>query len=194
MKQVAALPTIIQKLRLLYQRDPIAFQTLNFETGTQQNGHSDAVHFHCLPHRFLCGAWIAMEDTDAENGPLFYYPGGHKLPIVEPADMGWKTPDYKKYIEYIGKLIALQSFERKEIHMKKGQALLWAANLIHGGSRVLDRSRTRYSQVTHYFFENCIYYKPWETDFVQKTIKHIDLTNIATGKEVRHIRNGEVVY
>ena len=35
--------------------------------------------------------------------------------------------------------------------MKKGDTLVWSANLLHGGSVVKDTSRTRKSQVTHYF-------------------------------------------
>jgi hypothetical protein len=42
----------------------------------------------------------------------------------------------------------------------KGQALIWAANLLHGGSVQHDPARTRWSQVTHYYFRDCIYYTP----------------------------------
>jgi hypothetical protein len=42
----------------------------------------------------------------------------------------------------------------------KGQAVIWAANLLHGGSLQRDRSRTRHSQVTHYFFEGSRVFNP----------------------------------
>jgi len=35
--------------------------------------------------------------------------------------------------------------------MKKGESFAWSASLLHGGSKVKDPSRTRKSQVTHYF-------------------------------------------
>ncbi len=44
--------------------------------------------------------------------------------------------------------------------MPKGHALIWHANLLHGGSQQKDPRRTRHSQVTHYFFEDCKYYTP----------------------------------
>ena len=44
--------------------------------------------------------------------------------------------------------------------LKKGQALIWASNLLHGGSAHRDKGRTRHSQVTHYYFEGCQYYQP----------------------------------
>ena len=49
---------------------------------------------------------------------------------------------------------------RRQFHAKKGQALIWAANLLHGGAAQTNLKRTRYSQVTHYYFDNCCYYTP----------------------------------
>ena len=59
---------------------------------------------------------------------------------------------------------------------------IWAANLLHGGSRQNDRSLTRWSQVTHYYFEDCVYYTPGHSD---ETTGYLDLrkiTNVATGE------------
>jgi len=191
---IAKLPRILDLLRVLYQREPIPFQTLNFCAGTEQRGHSDAVHFHSLPYHFLCGVWVALEDIDAENGPLFYYPKSHTLPVIEPAYFNWKPEaDYKKYENYIEQLIEDKGLERKELHIKKGQALIWAANLIHGGSRVLNKNRTRFSQVTHYYFENCIYYAPWGSNLALGNIQRKKITNISTSETVPHMCNGEVV-
>lgn len=36
--------------------------------------------------------------------------------------------------------------------LRKGEAILWAASLIHGGTPVLEPNRTRLSQASHYFF------------------------------------------
>lgn len=44
--------------------------------------------------------------------------------------------------------------------IEKGQAVIWAANLLHGGAPQKDRERTRHSQVTHYFFEGCKNFAP----------------------------------
>ena len=48
--------------------------------------------------------------------------------------------------------------------LKKGQALVWASNLLHGGAHQQDRERSRHSQVTHVFFEGCRYYTPMRSD------------------------------
>ena len=48
----------------------------------------------------------------------------------------------------------------KDLLVKRGESIIWLANSLHGGARVLDFSKTRYSQVTHYHFEGCKYYNP----------------------------------
>ena len=54
--------------------------------------------------------------------------------------------------------------EQETFVPKKGQALIWAANLLHGGSPQINPKLTRWSQVTHYYFENCVYYTPAFSD------------------------------
>jgi len=47
---------------------------------------------------------------------------------------------------------------------RQGQALIWCANLLHGGSLQNNPTLTRWSQVTHYFFDDCVYYTPGLSD------------------------------
>lgn len=172
-RQIAIAEKVLYYLRLFYQREPIPFQTLNFPVGTEQKTHSDTIHFHSYPPRYMCGVWVALEDVDTDNGPLHYYVGSHKLPIYELYDTGrsgalaFSTPQpehYGHYEAFVESFIAAQGLERKELTLRKGEALIWAANLFHGGSPIRDRTRTRFSQVTHYYFENCIYYSPLMSD------------------------------
>ena len=45
--------------------------------------------------------------------------------------------------------------------LKKGDFLIWDANLLHGSPMCLDNSRTRLSQVTHYHFSDVeLFYNP----------------------------------
>ena len=66
-RHLACHPEILAALQVLYGRVPFPFQTLNFPNGTAQHFHSDAVHFHSLPHGFMCGVWVALEDISAES-------------------------------------------------------------------------------------------------------------------------------
>ena len=74
-RAIAANEVVLGLLSKLYGRAAFPFQTLNFPVGTQQEMHSDSVHFSSLPERFMCGVWLAMEDVGPDSGPLFYYPG-----------------------------------------------------------------------------------------------------------------------
>lgn len=184
-------PKIISKLKILYERDCIPFQTITFDYGSNQPFHSDTIHFHSKPERWLAACWIALEDMDETNGTLKYIPGSHKLPTYDFYDLGIKTPKfneqiepYRQYEEFIDQLIKEKKLEQKIFKCKGGQALIWAANLLHGGIEILDTSRSRYSNVTHYYFSGCDkYYSPmfsesWNGKYSEKNLKQKDFYNV----------------
>jgi ectoine hydroxylase-related dioxygenase (phytanoyl-CoA dioxygenase family) len=161
-RALARSPVVLPVLEELYGRKPLPFQTLNFRVGTQQPAHSDTIHFNSDPAGFMCGVWVPLEDIDMDNGPLVYYPGSHKLPEVRMQDVGVE-PDpsqYNHYERFIAELIADRDLQPQYGTIKKGQALIWSANILHGGAPQRDMSRTRKSQVTHYYFEGCKYWTP----------------------------------
>lgn len=159
---------ILDLLSKLYGRRAFPFQTLNFEVGTQQEPHSDTFHFNSTPERFMCGVWVALEDISPESGPLVYYPGSHKLPILKRQEIGGEK-NYRDYEKHIAGLIAEHGLQPEFGLLKRGQALIWTANLIHGGSKRLNPDLTRRSQVTHYYFEDCAYHTPLDFDLEQGT-------------------------
>ncbi|MCB9880674.1 MAG: phytanoyl-CoA dioxygenase family protein [Planctomycetes bacterium] len=159
---IAIAPRILDVLRELYHREPKPFQTLNFPVGTSQAAHADTLHFNSLPHGFMCGVWVALEDMDEDNGPVYYYPKSHQLPEFGMHDAGTQ-PGYENYLEYerfIDRLARHFGLEPRLAVIPKGHALIWSANLLHGGAPRRDPGRSRHSQVTHYFFERCRYYTP----------------------------------
>jgi len=159
-KELALSPPVHALLQDLYGRRPLPFQTINFRRGTQQAPHSDAIHFSTMPEGFMCGVWVALEDMDMDNGPLFYHPGSQRLPEVTMQDVGVEADhsQYLHYEEYMQSVVKDLPIEYGLIN--KGQALIWSANLLHGGSPAKDPNRTRKSQVTHFFFEGTRYYTP----------------------------------
>jgi hypothetical protein len=169
-KKIALAPATLELLALIYDRRPIPFQTLNFRVGTQQRPHADSVHFNSEPRGFMCGVWVALEDVDMDCGPLVYYPGSHKLPPVTPSDVGIQIDpgqeavpqaEYEaRYEPYVEQLMEREGLEPKYATVRKGQALVWASDLVHGGSPVRVPGRTRRSQVTHYIFEGCRLWTP----------------------------------
>lgn len=165
-REAAVHPEILARLALAYGRKPFPFQSLNFLRGSQQDVHADTLHFHAEPARFMAGVWLALEDVRPEAGPLVYYPGSHRLPVLTMEDAGAApgatTPD--NYNALYGPAILRQLDEAgiapRQAVLKKGQVAVWAANLAHGGSRMLDPASTRRSLVLHYYFDDCVYYTP----------------------------------
>lgn len=197
-KRIACNPTVLRLLSDLYGRRAFPFQTLNFPVGTQQHFHSDSVHFSSCPERFMAGVWVALEDIDSDNGPLIYYPGSHTLPIytnehigINPETQGPNPyTHYPMYERAWEGLVETLNLKPLQFHAKKGQALIWAANLLHGGAAQLDLNRTRYSQVTHYYFENCCYYTPMISVPFHGAIWFRDIVYITSGKHVSNMING----
>lgn len=168
-KELALNKKIFKLLSFFYRKKPIAINTINFIKGSDQPLHSDYIHFSSSPHKYLTAAWVALEDTNIDNGPLMVVPRSHKLEIIDYSFFNMSTPRsmnelgkyYKIYETYIKQLVKEKKLTIKPVLMKKGQALIWAANLLHGGKKITDHNSTRYSQVTHYHFENCnFYYNP----------------------------------
>lgn len=192
-RQVAVNSAIIDLLSKLYGRRAFPFQTINFPMGTQQDFHSDSVHFSSQPERFMCGVWLALEDVDENNGPLEYYPKSHKLPLFFNEAMNcapqWSSSNpvaetYQPYVNMWRQLVEAYQLERREFYPRKGQAIIWAANLLHGGAVQRDLSRTRHSQVTHYFFEDCAYYTPVLSVPFLGAIAYRDVIDITQNKPV----------
>lgn len=187
-RAIATNQIVVDLLSKLYGRRAWPFQTLNFPVGTQQHFHTDAIHFSSIPERFMCGVWVALEDIGDDQGPLEYYRGSHKWPIYTNEHVGvipkGDTTDQLTYHELWEGLVELTGVEREVFRPKKGQALIWTANLLHGGVPHRDKAKTRWSQVTHYYFEDCAYYKPMWSDPFRGVIRYQRLTDMTTGKPV----------
>lgn len=183
----------------LYGRAAFPFQTLNFPVGTQQDAHSDMVHFSSQPEKFMCGVWLAMEDVAADAGPLFYYPGSHRWPVMSNALVGRRgygsqlSSAQDPYAEAWTALVAAEGAEREVFLARKGQALIWCANLLHGGSAQNDPRQTRWSQVTHYYFDDCLYYTPAYSDEVLGAFDLRRITAIGEERERPNFYLGEPV-
>jgi len=166
-KALALNSFILRILETLYNREPIAFSTINFVKGSEQPFHSDYFHFGSMPELMLAGVWVALEDIDPMAGGLALVPGSNNLPIVMPEDLGItykpkSTPEikqiYTRYESYVEKLIREDNLCIEIPALRKGQAIIWDANLLHGGAPILNYELTRYSQVTHYHFKGCQYF------------------------------------
>jgi ectoine hydroxylase len=152
-------------LSFILDKEVIPFQTLNFVKGSGQRAHSDSIHMTTYPLGYLVAAWIALEDIHPDSGPLFYYPGSHQLPYLLNDDFeNYSTQfklgnkQYSDYEDLVEEILCKTSFEKKVFLPKKGDVLIWHANLIHGGMPVVNPELTRKSMVIHYYAKDVVKY------------------------------------
>ena len=158
-------PEMKKILSFLLGKDVRCFQSINFIEGSKQRAHSDIVHMSTYPQGYLIAIWIALEDIKEEQGALFYYPGSHKLPYILNADfengsnyfrLGANA--YRAYEDKIESVIQENKLQKKILEAKKGDVLIWHANLLHGGGPIIKKGSTRKSMVFHYYAEEVICY------------------------------------
>jgi hypothetical protein len=187
-RRIASNQTVIDLLTKLYGRQAHPFQTLNFPVGTQQHFHTDSIHFSSVPERFMCGVWVALEDISDDAGPLVYYPGSHKWPIYTNEHLGVCSAESTErftqgvYEPLWRELVDAHGVKPETFTARKGQALIWAANLLHGGIRQKNSNLTRWSQVNHYYFDGCAYYTPMHSDPAYGFMEFRSPLNIGTGR------------
>ena len=145
-------PGLLRWIRVLMEREPKPLQTIASHKGSQQAAHSDSIHMTTYPLGYLAAAWIAFEDIHPDSGPLLFYPGSHKLPYVFSKDVGIAESDLKnegygsyqaKYEPFIMRTIEQNNLEPHYFPAKRGDVLIWHANLIHGGSARKDMRLSR---------------------------------------------------
>jgi ectoine hydroxylase-related dioxygenase (phytanoyl-CoA dioxygenase family) len=158
-------PKLIELLSALTHDEMKLFQSINFLTGSEQKTHSDSIHMTTFPLGGLLGVWIALEDIELDNGPLHYYPGSHTLPYYLNSNYNNNgnffligDKDYTEYEKMLATKIEELNIEKKVFTAKKGDLLIWHANLLHGGEPHTNKEKTRKSMVFHYFAVNHVCY------------------------------------
>lgn len=169
-KELTLNPIILNTLKLLYNKTPLPFSTINFIKGSNQPLHSDTIHFHTIPYYWMTGVWVALDDVNKMNGALRIIPKSHKWDMYNYEDLNLPHPDtikdgeeknYREYEEFIKRLVEVKNAKEKVVELKKGEAIIWAANLLHGGIPIINTNSSRLSQAIHYFYDDCKeYYHP----------------------------------
>ena len=93
--------------------------------------------------------------SQRESGPLFYYPGSHRLSKYDWGDgqLAWDGKDYDQVTEFetdLGERCAAVGLDRLTFHAQKGDVFLWHAALAHGGTPVVNHELSRKSLVAHF--------------------------------------------
>lgn len=152
-QKVIFAPTIEAALSDIFQDDVVAFQSLYFEYGSQQSAHQDTAFVYTRPAYHFVASWVALQDVTPGSGELFYYPGSQKLDdlIFSGGNKELRSgdPNGDMYSMELEKMATDAGLLKARFLPKKGDVLLWSADLIHGGEPILTQESRR-SIVTHY--------------------------------------------
>jgi hypothetical protein len=166
LESVATFPKLKECIELIMGKEMDLFQSLNFYESSQQRTHSDSIHMTTFPQGNILAVWVALQDVGPQDGPLHYYPGSHKLPYAMNKDFDNLSTSFKlgnkSYTDYedkIEQIIKDNAQLKKEIFLpKKGDVLIWHANLLHGAEAKIDPKSSRKSMVFHFYASDAIAY------------------------------------
>ena len=141
-------------LDLIFQEPSMAFQSLSFMAGSGQPIHQDTAYVVVSSPMQFAASWIALEDIQPNTGELEYYEGSHEFEEFlwegKYKSMPPGSPDHERFLASLHEQAARMGLARKKFRPKKGDALIWSADLAHGGSKERDPETSRLSLVTHY--------------------------------------------
>jgi len=152
-RQVALAPALRKACAQLLEGEPMICNSLNFERGSQQDFHIDTWYMPPPVEGRMVVASIAIDDVDADNGPMVYYPGSHRIPPYRFSDgrLNEIREESPQCMAYLQREIASRGLKEVEFRGKSGDVLLWHAQLLHGGRPIRDMAKTRSSLVVHYW-------------------------------------------
>jgi phytanoyl-CoA hydroxylase len=148
-------------LGLIFESKAFASQSLGFMRGSGQEGHQDSAYVPFTIPRQFAATWVALEDVTIGAGELFYYPGSHRSAdflyggrfksIVEAERCGYTVDraEVERHVVKLRQRAKQTGLDKKVLEAKKGDVLVWHADLVHGGNPVSSNT-TRKSFVTHY--------------------------------------------
>jgi phytanoyl-CoA hydroxylase len=150
-------PRLVRFLRLIFDADPLLFQSLSFDQGSQQGLHQDTAYVVVNRPMELAACWIALEDVKPGSGELMYVPGSHRYPDF---DFGFGVKHWsgqrehqaahETWSRWIIDEATARKLPTRTFLARKGDILIWHADLAHGGSPVHDVTLTRQSLVGHF--------------------------------------------
>lgn len=171
--RVAKHPHIVEAIRqILNSQKPMIVQTMYLEKRPAEPGKGTALHqdSHYLPNEpnTLMACWLAMSNTDGENGGLCVVPGSHKRGLYsthkatnskdhqvwesehlmrDRTGKEWKEQFYSFEID------GLDLRTVANLQVPKGAGVFFSSHTIHGSYGNKSPNRVRRAFATHFIAE-----------------------------------------
>lgn len=146
---------LVPMLTKLLGNRPALCNSLSLEYGSEQPDHVDSLYMTPRTPADLVAVWVALEDCSPESGLLRYWPGSHRIEpyIFSNGGRHFVPGEMDAWNAYMQGQLREQELRCELFQASKGDVFIWNAQLLHGGSPIAERKRTRRSIVFHYFSE-----------------------------------------
>ncbi len=160
-------PRMLERLDQILGMRAIPHQTLNLPVSSQQAAHSDEILMTTNPPGYTLAVWYALEDIPPDCGPLKVYPKSHRLPYISAREVGIPRGVVEdecariydaNYYALVGRRLGELGLEPWTFLPRRGDALVWHSNLLHGAHATTRAGATRRSMISHYFGERSEHY------------------------------------
>jgi ectoine hydroxylase-related dioxygenase (phytanoyl-CoA dioxygenase family) len=156
-------PRVLDVLQALIGPDVLALQTMLFLKGPGKPGqgwHQDSYYIPTHPDS-LCGAWIAIDDCDEQNGALWFAKQSQHEPVYPPTS-GYGFGDRTLHdITGVGGVsnpddeqndltIIANRYDHILVPAKAGDVVFFGGHVLHRSKTNWSKDRFRRSFVGHY--------------------------------------------
>lgn len=147
---------LVPLLQTLLGERPAVCNSLSLEYGTEQPDHVDSLYMTPRTPAHLVAIWVALEDCPPESGLLRYWPGSHRIEphVFSNGGRHFVPGEMDAWNAWMQTELRERGLQPELFQARKGDVFIWNAQLLHGGSRIAERGRTRRSIVFHYFSES----------------------------------------
>ena len=149
---------ILDVLETLIGPDVMAMQSMLFLKPPKKAGqayHQDSFYIKTAPDT-LCGAWMAIDDCNEENGCMYFVPGSHFHPIYQEVALPESTEDF---MERLTEIVGVDESSEVPAIAKAGDVIFFHGHLIHRSKQNRSTDRYRRAYVCHY--ANARSYTEW---------------------------------
>jgi phytanoyl-CoA hydroxylase len=171
-KKVATHPNMVGIVHQILGADPMILQTMYLEKWPEEEARGTALHqdTHYLPNEpnTLMACWLAMSDTDEENGGLCVLPGSHLKNLysthkassqkdhqVWESEHRMRDRSGKEWTQvfYSFEIDGVDRPQMKFLTVPKGAGVFFSGMTIHGSYANTSRDRVRRAFATHFVAE-----------------------------------------
>ena len=146
-KNILLGPKMLELLKNIFPqfKDFVQQNNMLFDKSMETIDHIDSWYLDTHPKGYLVGAWVALENIHPDSGPFRVYPGSHL--DIDPYIL--QSLDHDDFVNEISNI--KKYFKAKELILKKGDVVIWDSRLIHGASKIKNKSFSRKSLTAHYY-------------------------------------------